>query len=129
MEITEKEIKETEEKTYAYFSSVIAGTLVPHILVYLYLFFSDLDDYLTYHNIPDDNREVSHYVDVTGMILIGCLSAILILVLFFVIRFWVRRVKRVERKALVIVISSILFLFSIPVLGYISFFIIGLFSI
>lgn len=129
MEITEKEIKETEAKTYAYLSSVIAGVLVSHILVYLYLFFSELDEYLTYHNIPDDNWEVPHYVDVTGMILIGCLSAVLILVLFFVIRFWMRRVKRVERKALVIVISSILFLFSIPVLGYISFFIIGLFSI
>lgn len=128
MEITEKEIKETEAKTYAYFASVTAGTLVPHILVYLYIFLINLDEYLTYHNIPDDNWEVPHYVDVGGMILIGCLSAVLILVLFFVIRFWVRRVKRVEKRAPVIVISSILFLFSIPVLGYISFFIIGLFS-
>lgn len=120
MNITEKEIKETEAKTYAYLSSIVIGFLSANILLLIYSFISNLQEYLTYHNSEDDHGGKLHYVDLTALWICGCLAVILILILAFVIRFWIRRIKRIEKKIPVMIISSVLALLLLPVWGYIS---------
>lgn len=117
MNITEKKVKETEAKTYAYLSSVVIGFLIAEIL----LLFYNLQEYLTNHTNEETYvEELHHDVDLNGFLIFGCLGVILILMLFFVLRFWIRKVKRIEKKLPVIVISNVLIIPLIPVWGYLS---------
>lgn len=120
MNITEKTIKETEARTYAYLSSAAIGFLIAEILLLVYSFISDLQEYLTYRNNEENYGEKSHYVDLNALWLRGCLGVILILMLFFVVRFWIRKIKCIERKRPVIIISSVLMITLLPVWGYLS---------
>lgn len=120
MNITEKKIKETEARTYAYLSSVVIGFLSADILLLGYSFISNLQEYLTYRNSKDDHGEKLHYVDLTALWMCGCLTAFLMLALFFVLRFWKRKVKCIEKRLPVMIISSVLALILLPVWGYIS---------
>ncbi|MBP3380050.1 MAG: hypothetical protein J6K77_04235 [Ruminococcus sp.] len=117
MNITEKKVKETEAKTYAYLSSVVIGFLIAEIL----LLFYNLQEYLTNHTNEETYvEELHHDVDLNGFLIFGCLGVILILMLFFVLRFWIRKVKRIEKKLPVIIISNVLIIPLIPVWGYLS---------
>lgn len=117
MNITEKKIKETEAKTYAYLSSVVIGFLIAEILLLIYY----LMEYLTDHTNEETYvEELHHDVDLNGLLVFGCLGVILILMLFFVLRFWIRKVKRIEKRLHVIIISSALTIFLLPVWGYLS---------
>lgn len=119
-QITEKEITETKAKTFAYLLSVIAGLLTADMLLIAYSFFSGLSEYLTYRNDTDDHGGKLHYVDPTVLGICGCTVLLMILLLAFVIRCWVRNVKRIEKKTSAVIISGVLTLFSMPVLGYVS---------
>lgn len=117
MNITEKKVKETEAKTYAYLSSVVIGFLIAEILLLIYY----LMKYLTDHTNEETYvEELHHSVDLNGLLIFGCLGVILILMLFFVMRFWIRKVKRIEKRLPVIIISSVLIIPLIPVWGYLS---------
>lgn len=117
MNITEKKVKETEAKTYAYLSSVVIGFLIAEILLLIYY----LMEYLTDHTNEETYvEELHHDVDLNGLLVFGCLGVILILMLFFVLRFWIRKVKRIEKRLHVIIISSALTIFLLPVWGYLS---------
>lgn len=120
MNATEKTIKETEAKTYAYLSSIVVGFLSANILLLIYSFISNLQEYLTYHNSEDDHGGKLHYVNLPALWICGGLAVILTLILAFVIRFWIRRIKRIEKKLPVMIISSVLALLFLPVWGYIS---------
>ncbi|MCM1007520.1 MAG: hypothetical protein NC485_06220 [Ruminococcus flavefaciens] len=129
MNITAKEIKEIESKTYAYLSSVVIGFLSADILLLIYSFISNLQEYLTYHNSEDDHGEKLHYVDLNALWLCGCLGVILILIVSFVWRFWIRKIKCIEKRLPVMIISSVLALILLPVWGYISICIMSLIEI
>lgn len=117
MNITEKKVKETEAKTYAYLSSVVIGFLIAEILLLIYY----LMEYLTDHTNEETYvEELHHDVDLNGLLVFGCLGVILILMLFFVMRFWIRKVKRIEKRLPVIIISSVLTISLLPVWGYLS---------
>lgn len=117
MNITEKKVKETEAKTYAYLSSVVIGFLIAEILLLIYY----LMEYLTDHTNEETYvEELHHDVDLNGLLVFGCLGVILILMLFFVLRFWIRKVKCIEKRLHVIIISSALTIFLLPVWGYLS---------
>ncbi len=117
MNITEKKVKETEAKTYAYLSSVVIGFLIAEILLLIYY----LMEYLTDHTNEETYvEELHHDVDLNGLLVFGCLGVILILMLFFVLRFWIRKVKRIEKRLHVIIISSALTISLLPVWGYLS---------
>ena len=117
MNITEKKVKETEAKTYAYLSSVVIGFLIAEILLLIYY----LMEYLTDHTNEETYvEELHHDVDLNGLLVFGCFGVILILMLFFVLRFWIRKVKRIEKRLHVIIISSALTIFLLPVWGYLS---------
>lgn len=117
MNITEKKVKETESKTYAYLSSVVIGFLIAEILLLIYY----LQEYLTDHTNEETYvEELHHYVDLNGLLVFGCLGVILILMFFFVMRFWIRKVKRIEKRLPVIIISSVLTISLLPVWGYLS---------
>ncbi len=118
MNITEKKVKETEAKTYAYLSSIVIGFLIAEILLLLIYY---LQEYLTDHTNEETYvEELHHYVDLNELLVFGCLGVILILMLFFVMRFWIRKVKRIEKRLPVIIISSVLIIPLIPVWGYLS---------
>lgn len=117
MNITEKKVKETEAKTYAYLSSVVIGFLIAEILLLVYY----LMEYITDHTNEETYvEELHHDVDLNGLLIFGCLGVILILMLFFVLRFWIRKVKRIEKRLPVIIISSVLTISLLPVWGYLS---------
>ncbi len=117
MNITEKKVKETEAKTYAYLSSVVIGFLIAEILLLIYY----LQEYITDHTNEETYvEELHHDVDLNGLLVFGCLGVILILMLFFVMRFWIRKVKRIEKRLPVIIISSVLTISLLPVWGYLS---------
>lgn len=117
MNITEKKVKETEAKTYAYLSSIVIGFLIAEILLLIYY----LQEYLTDHTNEETYvEELHHYVDLNGLLVFGCLGVILILMSFFVLRFWIRKVKRIEKRLPVIIISSVLTISLLPVWGYLS---------
>lgn len=117
MNITEKKVKETEAKTYAYLSSIVIGFLIAEILLLIYY----LMEYLTDHTNEETYvEELHHDVDLNGLLIFGCLGVILILMLFFVLRFWIRKVKRIEKRLPVIIISSILTISLLPVWAYLS---------
>ena len=120
MDVTEKEIKETEARTYAYLSSAAIGFLIAEILLLVYSFISDLQEYLTYRNNEENYGEKWHYVDLNALWLRGCLGVILILMLFFVMRFWIRKIKCIEKRRPVIIISGVLTITLLPVWGYLS---------
>lgn len=67
MEIIAKEIIEMKVKTYTYLSTVLSGFLVSTALLFIGAFVSDLSEYLTYHNDPDDHGGKLHYVDLNAM--------------------------------------------------------------
>lgn len=111
MNITEKKVKETEAKTYAYLSSVVIGFLIAEILLLIYY----LMEYLTDHTNEETYvEELHHNVDLNGLLVFGCLEVILILMSFFVLRFWIRKVKRIEKRLPVIIISSVLTISLLP---------------
>lgn len=117
MNITEKKVKETEAKTYAYLSSIVTGFLIAEILLLIYY----LMEYLTDHTNEETYvEELHHDVDLNGLLVFGCLGVILILMLFFVMRFWIRRVKRIEKRLPVIIISGVLTISLLPIWGYLS---------
>lgn len=117
MNITEKKVKETEAKTYAYLSSIVIGFLIAEILLLIYY----LQEYITDHTNEETYvEELHHDVDLNGLLVFGCLGVILILMLFFVMRFWIRKVKRIEKRLPVIIISSVLTISLLPVWGYLS---------
>ncbi len=120
MNITEKTIKETEARTYAYLSSAAIGFLIAEILLLVYSFIYSLLEYLTYRNNEENYGEKSHYVDLNALWLRGCLGVILILMLFFVVRFWIRKIKCIEKRRPVIIISSVLTITLLPVWSYLS---------
>lgn len=117
MNITEKTIKETEARTYAYLSSAAIGFLIAEILLLIYY----LLEYLTDHTNEQNYVEELHYdVNLKGLLIFGCLGVILILMLFFVVRFWIRKIKCIEKRRPVIIISSVLMMTLLPVWGYLS---------
>lgn len=117
MNITEKKVKETEAKTYAYLSSIVIGFLIAEILLLIYY----LMEYLTDHTNEETYvEELHHDVDLNGLLIFGCLGVILILMLFFVLRFWIQKVKRIKKRLPVIIISSVLTISLLPVWGYLS---------
>lgn len=117
MNITEKTIKETEARTYAYLSSAAIGFLIAEILLLIYY----LLEYLTDHTNEQNYVEELHYdVDLKGPLIFGCLGVILILMLFFVVRLWIRKIKCIEKRRSVIIISSVLTITLLPVWGYLS---------
>lgn len=129
MNITEKKIKETEARTYAYLSSVIIGFLIAEILLLVYSFISDLQEYLTYRNNEENYGEKWHYVDLNELCLCGCLTTVLVLALFFVMRFWIRKIKCIEKRRPVIIISSVLIITLLPIWGYLSILILAIINL
>lgn len=129
MNITEKTIKETEARTYAYLSSAAIGFLIAEILLLVYSFIYSLLEYLTYRNNEENYGEKSHYVDLNALWLRGCLGVILILMLFFVVRFWIRKIKCIEKRRPVIIISSVLIITLLPIWGYLSILILAIINL
>lgn len=95
MNITEKEIKETESRTYAYLSSCVVGFLIAEILLLIYYLLEYLTDHTNEQNYVE---ELNYDVDLKGLLIFGCLGVILILMLFFVLRFWIRKIKCIEKN-------------------------------
>lgn len=129
MNITEKTIKETEARTYAYLSSAAIGFLIAEILLLVYSFIYSLLEYLTYRNNEENYGEKSHYVDLNALWLRGFLGVILILILFFVMRFWIRKIKCIEKRRPVIIISSVLIITLLPIWGYLSILILAIINL
>lgn len=110
-----------KDKTCVYLSSAAAGTVIAFACLYLYGFIRDLDLYLTYRNAYDGEAhgEKSVYVNIGEMVFYGCISAVLLVALFFVIRFWAKKMKYVKKKLPTIAISVFLVLLSMLAIGYI----------
>lgn len=119
MKITEKEIKETEFKTYAYLSTLVSGFFGALALLNIGSFIFSLNEYLTYHNDPDDHGGKLHYVDLSEMwisVIVGIVSAV---IMIFVIMYRIRNIRKLENKIPVVVFSFFMEIFFIVVCGYI----------
>ncbi|MDE6671656.1 MAG: hypothetical protein K2K16_05610 [Ruminococcus sp.] len=119
MKITEKEIKETEFKTYAYLSTLVSGFFGALALLNIGSFIFSLNEYLTYHNDPDDHGEKLHYVDLSEMwisVIVGIVSAV---IMIFIVAYRIRKIKKLEKKLPVVIFSVLTEIFFIVVWGYI----------
>ncbi|MDE6426053.1 MAG: hypothetical protein K2K89_07950 [Ruminococcus sp.] len=119
MKITEKEVKETELKTYAYLSTIVSGFFGVLALMNITSFIVDLNDYLTYHNDPDDHGGKRHYVDLTAMWLNGISGIIFAVIMIFIVAYRIRKIKKLEKKVPVVIFSVLMEIFFIVVWGYI----------
>ena len=125
--ITEKSIRETEAKTYAFISSVLIGMLITDSFILVICFIHDVREYLTYHNIADDNGgALPHYVNTQQIPVYGILGLVVSVSLIFLIRFYISRIKRIEKKKKTLIISILIMLVSFIVLGYFSVIVIGM---
>lgn len=118
VDISGKEVKETKLKTYIYMSVSLSGFLTARALILIFGFISALSEYLEYHNDPDDHGGKLHYVDLNAMWLFGVMGIVFAVLDFFVFRWRTGKIRQLDRKIPVIVISVILELFFIPVWGY-----------
>ena len=119
MKITEKEIKETELKTYVYLSTLLSGFFGAGALLKIGSFNYDLSEYLTYHNNPEDYGQKGHYVNLTEMRTDVIIGIIFIVLFIMVIAYRVRKIKKLEKKIPVYVFSVFMELFFIVISGYI----------
>lgn len=112
-------ITETEIKTYAYLSTLLSGFFGAGALLKTGNFIYDLTEYLTYHNDPDDHGGKLHYVNLTEMWTSGIFGIIFAVLFILVIAYRVRKIKKLEKKILVYVLSAFMELFFIVIFGYI----------
>lgn len=119
MKITEKEIKETEFKTYAYLSTLVSGFFGALALMNIGSFIFSLNEYLTYHNDPDDHGGKLHYVDLNAMWLNGISGIIFTMIMIFIVTYRIRKIKKLDKKIPVVVFSFFMEIFFIVVWGYI----------
>ena len=118
---TEKDIKETQEKTFVYMSSVLIGTLIPNVFILINGFFFRLIEYMTYHNNVDDNGgKLLHYVNTKEIPIYMILSLIFTFVFIIFIRFYVKRIQSIEKKRNPLIISISIMVTSTLISGYIS---------
>ncbi|MCM1506433.1 MAG: hypothetical protein NC177_04770 [Ruminococcus flavefaciens] len=119
MRITEKEIKETELKTYAYLSTLLSGFFGTGALLNIGNFAFSLNEYLTYHNNPDDNGGKLHYVDLNDIWITGISGIILAVLFILVVAYRVQKIKKLEKKVRVYIFSFLTEIFFMVVWGYI----------
>lgn len=119
VDISGKEVTETKLKTYIYLSIVLSGFLIAKAILFIGSVASGLSEYFTYHNDPDDHGGKLHYVDLNAMWLFGIVEIICVILEFFVFRYRIRKIRQLEKKTPVIIISVILELFFIAVGGYV----------
>ena len=118
---TEKSIKEIEAKTYAYLSSVLIGPLIIDSAILMYTFLIDVKNYLTYHNdVFERDDLLPFYVNVKEIPVVGMLGLFFTLMLIFVIKYYVKRIKSIEKKVVTITISIIVMIVCGIIGGYIS---------
>ena len=127
--ITEKSIKETEAKTYAYMISVLIAPLFVDAFLLIYNFCSDVIEYLIYHNNFDDNggAKLLHYVNTKQIPIYGILGFVLTVVLILLIRCYVKRIRCIENKKVPLFVSIVIMIISGIILGFISVVLLNLF--
>lgn len=119
VDISGKEVKETKLKTYIYLSTTLSGFLTARALIFIGAFISGLSEYLEYHNDPDDHGGKLHYVDLNALWLCGLMGIIVVVLDFFVFRYRTGKIRQLDKKNPVIIISVIMELLLIPVWGYV----------
>ena len=119
MKITEKEIIHTQYKTYAYLSTLVSGFFGALALMNIGSFIFALDEYLTYHNDPDDHGGKRHYVDLNAMWLSGIFGIIFAVIMILIVAYRIRKIKKLEKKLPVVIFSVLMEIFFIVVWGYI----------
>ena len=87
-----------KSKTGAAFFAVISDFLTAVVLLFGRTFLSELTEYMKYHNDPEFDYPVAHYVntrEMTGYGLIGAAAAVM---LFFTLRAVVRYIKKLDDR-------------------------------
>ena len=122
---TEKSIKEIEAKTYAYLSSILIGPLIIDSAILMYSFLIDVKKYLTYHNdVFERDDLLPFYVNVKEIPVVGVLGLLFTLMLIFVLKHYVKRIRSIKKKAVTITISIIVMIVCGIIGGYISIYLI-----
>lgn len=113
----QKEITASENKTYAYFNSVLCSLTSGNFLIFILsctgalMRSSNIDDVTGMPVDPD-------FMD--SVILFGFIAFVcLMLSVFFAWR-WFRRIRALEKKLPTIAISLVVYIVLIPILGYLS---------
>lgn len=119
-----RQLEATENKTYSYMFSATSSFLTTFVLWFAYWFFTGLDEYLLYHNDPDDHGGKLHYVDLNALCICGIIGLLFLAVTFFAVRAWVRRIRRLEKKLPTAVASCILFIVTLPISAIFSLYVI-----
>lgn len=123
----QKEIKSDENKVYAVILSQLSSLLTANMLLLGYVFFCNSEEYLTYHNSAE-NFEVPHDVDLTLTFVCGGIAVVLIIFVFLAVRGWFKRIKQLEHKTLITVMTILGFIVLLPVWGYITVLFFALFT-
>ena len=118
-----KEIKASENKTYAYFNSVLCSLTSGNFLIFV---LSCIGTLMRSSNIDDVTRMPVDPDFMDSVILFGFIAFVCFMLAVFFAWRWFGRIKALEKKAATAVISLAIYLVLIPILGYISLLIYGL---
>lgn len=117
----QKEITASENKTYAYFNSVLCSLASGNFLLFIYYVIMSMTN-----TGIDTATDLPAEPDIKSVVLYGFIAFVcLLLDVFFVWR-WFRRIRALEKKAATVMASLVLCAALIPILGYISLLIYGL---
>lgn len=117
LEMTEKEIEEMKAKTYTYLSTVLSGFFGALILLRGGTFVFDMKEYMIYHNNDSDDPK-GHYVDLNEMWFCGIVAIIACIFMILVIHCQSGKIKQIEKKTPVIIITVILDILFTSICGF-----------
>ncbi|MDO4863004.1 MAG: hypothetical protein Q4A05_02440 [Ruminococcus sp.] len=113
----QKEITASENKTYAYFNSVLCSLASGNFLIFV---LSCIGTLMRSSNIDDVTGMPVDHDFMDSVILFGFIAFVcLMLSVFFAWR-WFRRIRALEKKFPTVAISLVVYVVLIPILGYLS---------
>lgn len=113
----QKEITASENKTYAYFNSVLCSLASGNFLIFL---LSCIGTLMRSSNIDDVTGMPVDPDFMDSVILFGFIAFVCVLLSVFFVWRWFRRIRVLEKKLPTVIASLVAYIVLIPILGYIS---------
>ena len=111
--LDERTVAEMKISTAAYMISILIGIIIACFASMLCSFIDDLNEYLTYHNSPEDFGQKLHYVNLREMYVCGVLSVTFLILLVSAFKSWIKKIKSLKKKSKAIRISILTIIASI----------------
>lgn len=102
-------------KTYAYFNAVLSSLMSANCLLFIYSVIMTMT-----HTGIDTATDMPSDPDIIVAVELGCIAFVCFLLSVFFVWRWVRRIRALDKKPLIVVVSLVVYIVLTPILGYIS---------